>query len=54
VCLWVDESCARELDPIAAAAEAEIARAGATGCDVLVVLAPLSHAPRERFVTSCA
>ncbi len=54
VCLWVDESCGADMDRIAAAAEVEIARSGATNHDVLVVLAPLAHAPRERFVTSCA
>jgi hypothetical protein len=54
VCLWVDETCAADMDRIAEAAEAEIARCGATDHDVLVVLAPLSHAPRERLVTSIA
>jgi hypothetical protein len=54
VCLWVDESCAADMDTIASAAEEEIAHAGAGDHDVLVVLAPLAHAPRERFVTSGA
>jgi hypothetical protein len=54
VCLWVDESCAAEMDRIAAAAEEEIALSGASDHDVLVVLAPLAHAPRERLVTAGA
>jgi hypothetical protein len=56
ICLWIDEAAALDTEHIASAVEAELAAAGTSAeeRDVLVVVAPLHHAPRERFVTSSA
>ncbi|MDZ4774065.1 MAG: hypothetical protein SGI72_13130 [Planctomycetota bacterium] len=52
VVLWIDEALGTDTERITARAEAAIARAGraAEDLDVLIVTAPLAHAPRERQV----
>lgn len=54
ICLWVDDALAQHTDAISAVVEREMAQCAAAAVDVLVVVAPLAHAPRERFVTSAA
>ncbi len=56
VVVWLDEAMSGRLDRVTARAEEALARSGRDPAeiDVLVVSAPLAHAPREHLVTIAA